>query len=387
MKASILAVGTEITTGQILNKNAQSLSQKLIPLGIHVSFQLAVPDDRQLIFDALTVAETQSDIIFVTGGLGPTSDDFTRELISEWAQLPLQFHESSWAHVQERLTSRGFSVRDMQRQQCFFPATSEIMKNSQGTANAFYFEIAKPTGLKTVFVLPGPPREIESIWNEHIAIYLKKKTLHLIRSVTKSWDTMGMGESDVADLVETEVKNFSDLRDLNVVQIGYRVHLPYVEVKITFAESQLAKVQPLLIAIDVTLKKITVSKDFVDLATDLFQNLQSIDFAIYDFVSDGFLLQRMQSHLKTQKNFSWRQSSTSLPPDFFDQETNFIALLPLGEDQKCLFIFDLGGKRRQLVLESPFKSTLMSDRRRQYFAEMAIIQAAKLKASCNTASN
>lgn len=380
MKASILAVGTEITTGQILNKNASVLSQNLNAHGITVLAHVAVPDDRQLILDALIFLESQADIIFVTGGLGPTSDDFTRELISEWSQLPLEFHESSWLHVQQRLTSRGFTVREMQRQQCFFPRTSHILTNSQGTANAFYFKTQRPTGSKTVFVLPGPPREIDSIWHEYLVPLLENMTAGLIKLTTKSWDTLGLGESDVAAIVEAELTNF--VGKINVAEniiIGYRVHLPYVEVKISFSESIAADAKPLLDIIDKSLCKITITKDFVDLAALVANKVKALDFAFYDFVSQGFLQQRLQPFLKNLHDFSWKQSTESLPVDFFVHETNFMSLLPLETQEKCLLMFDYQGYKHQQIIESPYKSSLMADRSKQYFAEMAVIHLAKFK--------
>ncbi len=378
MKASILAVGTEITTGQILNKNASAISQKLNTYGVSVLAHVAVPDDRQLILDALVFLELQADIIFVTGGLGPTSDDFTRELISEWSQLPLEFNEASWLHVNQRLTSRGFSVREMQRQQCFFPRTSHILTNSQGTANAFYFKTQRPSGNKTVFVLPGPPREIDSIWHEHLVPLLQGMTANVIKLTTKSWDTLGLGESDVAAIVEADLAHFAGKTSgAEKIKIGYRVHLPYVEVKISFSESYAADAKPLLESIDKSLSKITVTKDFVDLAALVTNKVKALDFAFYDFVSQGFLQQRLQPFLKNLPDFSWKQSTESLPVDFFTHETNFMSLLPLETQQKCLVMFDYQGHKHQQVIESPFKSSLMADRTRQYFAEMAVIQLAK----------
>jgi molybdenum cofactor synthesis domain-containing protein len=153
MKASILAIGTELTTGQIVNQNAANLSTKLKALGVIVTTHLTVPDDRQIILKSLKFLETASDteensnhdIIFVTGGLGPTSDDFTRDLIAEWSGLPMKFDETSWIHIQERLKSRGFVVHERQKQQCYFPEKSEILFNSEGTANGFKLFVNKKT--------------------------------------------------------------------------------------------------------------------------------------------------------------------------------------------------------------------------------------------------
>lgn len=142
MKASLIAVGTELTTGQIFNKNGSWLSQRLKNLGVEVTCHLVVPDDKAEMLRAMDFC-SNSDLVFVTGGLGPTSDDFTRDVIAEKAKAKLIFDESSWKHVTDRLTSRGYTVKEIQRQQCFFPEGSTILQNSQGTANGFLLKLAK----------------------------------------------------------------------------------------------------------------------------------------------------------------------------------------------------------------------------------------------------
>jgi molybdenum cofactor synthesis domain-containing protein len=156
MKAIVLGIGTELVDGQIVNKNAAWISEKLKKIGLTTALHLVVPDDKKLILEALDFCAQYADLMFVTGGLGPTTDDFTREVISTWTNLELKFDEDSWQHIKDRLEPRGYVVKDIQRQQCFYPAGSVVLKNSEGTANAFYLE-AKD---KKIFVLPGPPREM-----------------------------------------------------------------------------------------------------------------------------------------------------------------------------------------------------------------------------------
>ncbi len=375
MKASILAIGTEITTGQIVNKNASTISAKLKTFGVNVTFHLTVPDNRKLITDALHFAESQSELLFVTGGLGPTSDDFTRDLICQWSGLKMQFDEGSWSHVQNRLSSRGFSVREMQRQQCYFPETSQILNNASGTANAFCFSINRPSGKKMVFVLPGPPREIESVWNDHIHSILTTLTANIKKQTTKSWDTLALGESDVAAIVESAFNNFSHK---NLVEIGYRVHLPYVEVKTTYDLENQSLVLPFLESLDNSLKHITITKDFIDLAQVVSTALKDLDFTFYDYVSSGFLHLRLQSYLKNHIRWSWKQTAESPFADFFENEENFLALLPLEEGQKLLLLIDYNGEKKRVVVESPYSSSLMLERKKQYFAEMSLVHFAKM---------
>ena len=375
MKATILGVGTELTTGQIVNKNGAAISEMLLPYGVITSAHLVVPDDRKLILDTLEFAAANSDLIFITGGLGPTSDDFTRDLISEWAKKPLIFDENSWQHVQQRLTSRGFTVKDLQRQQCYFPETAKILKNSNGTANGFQITVQTTYGRKEVFALPGPPREIESIWADYIHHWLTANTQNIDKKITKSWDTMGQGESDVAVTVEDIIKQFGLGLDL---EIGYRVHLPYVEVKITYVQSLESKVQTVLQKINQALNPITVLRDFESITDVLAQKTSHVDFAFYDFVSGGFLHSRLSGYLKKYKNWMWKQSQRPLDTDFFNEEENFLALFPQdNKHEKAVVIGHFNNKRFSLSLETPSNYSLMPERRQQYFAEMAMIEFVK----------
>lgn len=368
MIASILAIGSELTTGQIINKNGPWISQRLQAFGVQVSMHLTIPDDRELILQSLKYLSSNSDLIFVTGGLGPTSDDFTRDLIAAWTDTEMIFDEASWHQIQERLTSRGFTVQDIQKQQCYFPKDAKILINTQGTANGFFLEMLQDSKIKKVFVLPGPPKEIATLWQDHIASWLDKNTKNIEKLMTRSWDTMGVGESDVALIVEDILQHAS----LSIkITAGYRVHLPYVEVKLTFLESESKNLQNLLAKIDLALKKITVVKDFKDLAEVVVSLTKEVDFTFYDYISNGYLHSRFGNHLKNIPNWSWKQSSANVSVDLFTDEENFLALIPF-EDEKCLILYEINGQRHQTIIEAPMKSSLMKERRRQYQAEMAL---------------
>ncbi|MBC7420341.1 MAG: competence/damage-inducible protein A [Bdellovibrio sp.] len=374
MKASILAVGTELTTGQIINRNASAISAKLKPYGVQTLAHLTIPDKRLVILESLKYLEASADLIFITGGLGPTSDDFTRDLVAEWAGLEMKFDETSWNYIVERLTSRGYQVRESQRQQCYFPIGAKILINSEGTAHGFQFSVLRPTGQKTIFVLPGPPREIEAIWKDHLSNWLKENTRELTKSVTKAWDTLGVGESEVAHLVEAALTGRPDSENL---EIGYRVHLPYVEVKLTFPENEGGTWQNWITKVDEVLKKITITRDFTDVAEVVTKAVKNIDFTFYDYASEGYLHSRLSPFLRGQKKWSFKQSfSSDITADFFEQEDQFLAIFPYEED-KCVVVFSINGHRILKNIEAPMKSPLMSERRKQYFAEMALVEVSK----------
>src|SRR2546423_11411812 len=120
-RASVLAIGTELTTGQITNRNAPWISERLVQLGVEVVLHETVADDRSAIEAALNRCSQVSRLIFVTGGLGPTTDDFTRECIAQWAGRKLHFYEESWKKIVTRLSRLGIPVAEANRQQCFLP--------------------------------------------------------------------------------------------------------------------------------------------------------------------------------------------------------------------------------------------------------------------------
>ena len=230
-------------------------------------------------------------------------------------------------------------------------------------------------GQKEVFALPGPPREIDAIWTDAIGHWLAENTQHIDKKITQSWDTMGQGESDVAVTVEDIIKQFGVGLDL---EIGYRVHLPYVEVKITYVQSIESNVQTVLQKINQALNPITVLRDFENITDVLAKKTAAVDFAFYDFVSGGFLHTRLSTHLKKYKNWMWKQSQRPLDTDFFNEEENFLALFPQdNHHEKAVVIGHFNNKRFSLSLETPSNYSLMPERRQQYFAEMAMIEFVK----------
>ncbi len=375
MNASILAVGTELTTGQIINRNAATISQNLKQYGVQTRCHLTIADDKIIIVESLQALEVHSDLLFITGGLGPTSDDFTRDVIAEWADRPLQFNEAAWQHVSERLNARGQKVREMQRQQCFFPEGAKILTNADGTAHGFQLTLERPTGHKNIFVLPGPPREIERIWSDHVQPWLVENTKSLDKIITKAWDTLGLGESEIAHLVESALTNRPPSPFL---EIGYRAHLPYVEVKLSYFESEKSIWQDWSEKVDAALRAHTITRDFADVAQLVAAGLKSVDFTFYDYVSDGYLHGRMSPHLRALKKWSFKQSyGTDVTADFFDDEDQFLALFPYGDDQ-CVVLFSVNGHRVMKTVEAPMKAPALAERRKQYFAEMGLVELTRI---------
>ena len=222
MEAALLTIGTEITSGEITNTNSVWLSERLEALGFPIVAQVSVPDNSKLIQWALDCMSQKSTLLVLTGGLGPTSDDITRQELASWCQKKLLFNDEAWADVNQRLNSRGVPVRESHKQQCYFQEGAELLSNHHGTAKGFYVQKDK----LHIFVLPGPPRELEPMWETYVTPYLLKLPRSLDYGIRR-WTLTNVPESEVAELVEEVMKGCS-------VVLGYRASKPTVRVKVKY---------------------------------------------------------------------------------------------------------------------------------------------------------
>lgn len=164
-RAAILAVGTELTTGRRLDTNSAWLSRRLEGLGFTVALHLSCPDDEAAIARGLArCREEAAGAIVVTGGLGPTSDDRTREGVARLLGVPLEHHEPAWVAIQERFARFGRVVTESNRRQAEHPRGSRVLENELGTAPGIAFELEGTP----VWLLPGVPREMRWLWERHL---------------------------------------------------------------------------------------------------------------------------------------------------------------------------------------------------------------------------
>ena len=134
MNGEIIAVGTELLLGDILNTNAQFLSQELANLGITIRNQRVVGDNEERLLGVIKQAFSESDLIITTGGLGPTQDDITKEVVCKYFGYDLELHEESLRNVEEYFRKLGKTMSEMNKKQAYFPKEAIILKNDNGTA-------------------------------------------------------------------------------------------------------------------------------------------------------------------------------------------------------------------------------------------------------------
>ncbi|MBZ4646256.1 MAG: competence/damage-inducible protein [Clostridia bacterium] len=193
MNAEIIAVGTELLLGQILNTNAQFLSVELSNLGIDVYFQTVVGDNQKRLEETLQTALKRADIVILTGGLGPTKDDLTKETIAQVLNLQLKLHQESLDKIKEFFAKMHRVMASNNEKQAFLPEGSIILPNNNGTAPGCIIE--KDNNI--VIMLPGPPKEMQPMFKEYVYPYLLKKSPYTIYS--KVLRIFGIGESSLEE--------------------------------------------------------------------------------------------------------------------------------------------------------------------------------------------
>ncbi|CZT55782.1 Putative competence-damage inducible protein [Eubacteriaceae bacterium CHKCI005] len=202
MRAEIISVGTELLLGDILNTDAQYLSRQLAAVGITVHFQSTVGDNPERLKSALSIALSRSDIIITSGGLGPTADDLTCQTICEELGVEQELHEPSLEHIQEFFEKRGREMTENNRKQAMLPKGCVVFPNTEGTAPG----CAVAKGNQLIIMLPGPPRELQAMFEKSVKPQLMEMTKQTI--VSHTLHIFGMGESAVettiADLMEGE---------------------------------------------------------------------------------------------------------------------------------------------------------------------------------------
>ncbi len=196
MNCEILSVGTELLLGNILNTNEQFLSERLAQIGISVYYRTTVGDNEDRLARALAIAFSRSDIVIATGGLGPTEDDLTKEVGAEFFNRELIEDEASMANILEHFNAQGYVMTENNKKQALIPEGGIAVKNDRGTAPGIILEDSG----KTLIILPGPPSEMEYMFDMYIMPYLSKLSDNVF--VSKTLKICGIGESAVETMIK-----------------------------------------------------------------------------------------------------------------------------------------------------------------------------------------
>lgn len=247
MRLELINTGTELLLGTTLNTHVGYLAERLLPLGLRIARQVAIPDG-DVIREAVLETVGRAEIVIITGGLGPTSDDITREVTAELLGLPLREDAGVLEAIRVLLAGRFREMNDHTRRQAMVPRGATVLKNREGTAPGLYLPPLPVPSLDGrlsphLFLLPGPPRELYPM--------VELEALPLLRRICegktavrnmKNFRIANLGETQVARAVEEPILSLGD------VELGYCARAGEVIVRVLGAPEQLAAAETIVAA-------------------------------------------------------------------------------------------------------------------------------------------
>jgi nicotinamide-nucleotide amidase len=231
MRVEIINTGTELLLGRVTNTHLGFLAQSLLGLGLRVERQVTVPDGAA-IAEALHEALARADLVIVTGGLGPTSDDISRDAAASAFGKKLIFHPEILDGIAAKFAKRKIAMNDLQRPQAMVPEGGVVLENPSGTAPGLIIENEKTVAV----LLPGPPGELRPMWENEALPWLRKRFSHALVPVHEvTLRLLGLGETRVQILVEDEA------RALGPVEVGYCARPGEVDLRFIAPEQNLVE--------------------------------------------------------------------------------------------------------------------------------------------------
>jgi nicotinamide-nucleotide amidase len=218
----VLNTGTELLFGSVVNTHLAFLGQQLFSLGLRISRQTTVPDGYA-IRDAILEAAPRCQLILITGGLGPTTDDVTREIVAELTGRSLEYDEKIFTKIRERFEKRGLRLTDPISRQAYVPKGAQVLPNDHGTAPGLY--VPATDRLPHLILLPGPPRELRPMFEQYASPIIRT----LVGSVDLTatiFRTVGLGESYAQELIG------ADLASIEGLELGYCARIGELELRL-----------------------------------------------------------------------------------------------------------------------------------------------------------
>ncbi|MCF6093152.1 competence/damage-inducible protein A [Microaerobacter geothermalis] len=206
MRAEIIAVGSELLLGQIVNTNAQFISQQLALCGIDVFFHTVVGDNQSRLLQAISVAKNRADILIFTGGLGPTKDDITKETVSLYLQIPLEIDKPSLTSIVNYFEKRGIPMTENNQKQALILKNAKVFPNEHGLAPGMALE---KDGTHFI-LLPGPPSEMKPMFINYIIPHLNHLLGESNLICSKVLRFFGIGESALEEKLQHLLNNQSN---------------------------------------------------------------------------------------------------------------------------------------------------------------------------------
>jgi nicotinamide-nucleotide amidase len=222
--AELISIGNELLSGRTLNTHARDLGEMLSSIGLQLVRDTTVPDQISIICSAVGEALARVDLVFVSGGLGPTADDITRDALGQMLEQQIVLHQPTVSRLKQWYKQRGRSITAAGERQALILENAAVLPNSAGAAPGQRIDLSAG---KTLFVLPGPPNEFNAVLSEEIIPWLRDRyadarprLVHIVR-------TRGIGESDIVTRLEAAGFDPPD------IDLGFYPGMGKVEIRLT----------------------------------------------------------------------------------------------------------------------------------------------------------
>ena len=241
MKTIVINTGTEILLGDVLNTHLAFIAREIFQFGLRVDEQHTIPDG-DAIRSALADVFPRSEIVFVTGGLGPTSDDITRELVGGYLQLPLLQDATVRETIRSRLAARRIPTTKRIWRQALVPGGAHVLSNENGTAPGLYLpaNINPAIPSPDLFLLPGPPRELQPMFRNFVAPLLHRITAKSKKDAMRTFRVANMGES----IIEKKIGDL--VLAIPEIELGYCARPGEVEVRVIGSDEGVAGAEKII---------------------------------------------------------------------------------------------------------------------------------------------
>lgn len=245
MKSEIISIGSELTSGRNLDTNSQWLSRRLAEIGVPVGWHTTVADDLDANTDAFRIAAGRAALVLITGGLGPTQDDLTREALAKAAGVELVFHQESFDKIAAMFKRFAREMPERNRVQALFPAGSEVIPNDRGTAPGIWMRL----GNSHIAAMPGVPSEMHAMYEAQVKPRVEKLGLGGGLLVERKLNAFGAGESAL------EQKLLDLTKRGHVPEVGITVSEASISLRILALAASAAEAEAQIAPVEATIRE------------------------------------------------------------------------------------------------------------------------------------
>ena len=238
MRVEVINTGTELMLGGTINTHLAFIARELFALGLRIQRQATVPDGDS-IREALVESFPRADVVLVTGGLGPTTDDITREIVADLLGLKLEYDGEIWRAIEERFNRRGLRWSERVKLQALRPREAAVLWNPHGTAPGLHFPAMPDRKTPHIFLLPGPPRELKPMVREKLLPILAALLPARAVAEMRTFRVLGVGESLVEEKVGEELIGMG-------LEVGYCARPGEVDLRLIGAPATLDRATALV---------------------------------------------------------------------------------------------------------------------------------------------